>query len=85
MNFQPIAAYFLPDGWSIGYSGNILANWKAAKDGDTWTVPFGLSVAKVLKLGKLPVRIPLAGQYGSSPGYFWPEMEHPVRSSSRAT
>jgi hypothetical protein len=63
MNFQPFAAYFLPDGWSIGYSGNTLANWKAAKDGDTWTVPLGLSVAKVLKLGKLPVRIALAGQY----------------------
>jgi hypothetical protein len=63
MNLQPVAAYFLPDGWSIGYSGNILANWKADKDGDTWTVPLGLSVSKVLKLGKLPVRIALAGQY----------------------
>ena len=63
MNLQPIAAYFLPDGWSIGYSGNILANWKADKAGDTWTVPLGLSVSKVLKLGKLPVRTALAGQY----------------------
>ena len=63
MNFQPIAAYLLPDGWSIGYSGNILANWKAAKDGDTWTVLLGLSVAKVLKLGPLPVKIALGGQY----------------------
>jgi len=31
MNLQPFAAYFLPNGWSIGYSGNILANWKADK------------------------------------------------------
>src|SRR5512139_3127357 len=31
MNLQPIAAYFLPDGWSIGYNGNVLANWKADK------------------------------------------------------
>jgi hypothetical protein len=53
MNLQPIAAYFLPDGWSIGYSGNSLANWKADKAGDIWTVPLGLSVSKVVKFGKL--------------------------------
>ena len=63
MNLQPFAAYFLPDGWSIGYSGNVLANWKASAAGDVWTVPLGLSVAKVFKFGKLPVRIALAGQY----------------------
>ncbi len=63
MNLQPIAAYFLPNGWSIGYSGNILANWKADKAGDVWTVPLGLSVSKVVKLGNLPVRFALAGQY----------------------
>jgi hypothetical protein len=63
MNLQPVAAYFLPGGWSIGYSGNILANWRADSAGDVWTVPLGLSVSKVVKLGKLPVRIALAGQY----------------------
>jgi hypothetical protein len=62
MNLQPFASYFLPDGWSVGYSGNVLANWEEDGD-DVWTVPIGLSVAKVLKLGKLPVRIALAGQY----------------------
>jgi hypothetical protein len=30
LNLQPIAAIFLEDGWSIGYSGNILADWKAS-------------------------------------------------------
>jgi hypothetical protein len=63
MNLQPFAAYFLPNGWSIGYSGNILANWKADNAGDVWTVPLGLSVSKVQKFGKLPVRFALAGQY----------------------
>jgi len=62
MNFQPIATYFLHDGWSIGYSGNILANWEANGD-NRWTVPLGLGVSKVLKFGKLPVKITLAGQY----------------------
>ena len=63
MNLQPIAAYFLPGGWSIGYSGNILANWKADSAGDTWTVPLGLALSKVVKFGKLPVKLGLAGQY----------------------
>jgi hypothetical protein len=63
MNLQPIAAYFLPNGWSIGYSGNVLANWKADRDGDTWTVPLGLAISKVQKFGKLPVKLQLGGQY----------------------
>lgn len=62
MNLQPFASYFLPDGWSIGYSGNVLANWKEDGD-DVWTVPVGVAVAKVLKLGKLPVRVSLGGQF----------------------
>ena len=63
MNLQPIAAVFLPDGWSVGYSGNVLANWEADPSDDVWTVPIGLSVGKVFKFGRLPVRIALAGQY----------------------
>ena len=62
MNFQPFASYFLADGWSVGYSGNILANWKNSAGSD-WTVPIGVSVGKVTKLGKLPVRIALGVQW----------------------
>ncbi len=62
MNLQPVAAYFLPDGWSVGYSGNILANWESPAS-NTWTVPIGASVAKVVKLGKLPVRFALGLQW----------------------
>jgi len=62
MNLQPIAAYFLKDGWSIAYSGNILADWKASS-GNVWTVPLGVGVSKVLKLGRLPVKLALAAQY----------------------
>jgi hypothetical protein len=63
MNLQPFVSYFLPDDWSVGYSGNIPANWKTGSAGDTWTVPLGLSVAKVFRFNRLPVRIALAGQY----------------------
>ncbi len=62
LNLQPVAAIFLKDGWSVGYSGNILANWKADA-GDVWTVPIGVSVGKVQKFGKLPIKIQLAAQY----------------------
>jgi len=62
LNLQPFAAWFFGEGWSLGYSGNILANWMAPSS-EVWTVPLGLSIAKVLKLGKLPVRLGLAGQW----------------------
>src|SRR6266478_1445908 len=48
--------------WSIGYSGNILADWTAPSE-DVWTVPVGLGLGKVVKLGRLPVKIQLAVQY----------------------
>jgi len=62
MNLQPVAAYFLRDGWSVGYSGNILANWKNSAGSD-WTVPIGVGVSKVQKFGKLPVKFQLAVQW----------------------
>lgn len=46
MNLQPIASWLLGDGWSIGYSGNILANW-GSRANDVFTVPLGVSVSKV--------------------------------------
>jgi hypothetical protein len=63
MNLQPFAACFLPRGWSIGYSGNVLANWKADSAGDVWTVPLGIGIGKVVKLGPLPVKLALGVQY----------------------
>jgi hypothetical protein len=62
MNLQPIATVFFGEGWSIGYSGNILADWNAPSE-DVWTVPVGLGLGKVVKLGRLPVKIQLAVQY----------------------
>ena len=62
MNLQPIATLFFSEGWSFGYSGNILANWNAPSE-DVWTVPVGLGLGKVVKFGRLPVKIQLAVQY----------------------
>jgi hypothetical protein len=62
INIQPIANLFLEGGWTVGYSGNITANWKAPGN-NRWTVPIGIGVGKVVRFGPLPVRIGLAGQY----------------------
>jgi hypothetical protein len=62
MNLQPIATLFFGEGWSLGYSGNILADWNAPSP-DVWTVPVGLGLGKVVKFGRLPVKIQLAVQY----------------------
>jgi hypothetical protein len=62
MNLQPIASLFFGEGWSIGYSGNILADWNAPSE-DVWTVPIGLALSKVVKFGRLPVKLQLAVQY----------------------
>jgi hypothetical protein len=62
MNLQPFAAWFFGEGWKVGYSGNILADWKAPSN-NRWTVPIGVELGKVVKLGRLPVSIAIAGQY----------------------
>ena len=62
MNLQPIVTIFFGEGWSFGYSGNILADWTAPSP-DIWTVPVGLGLGKVVKLGRLPIKIQLAVQY----------------------
>ncbi len=63
MNLQPIAGLFLPGGWSIGYSGNVLANWKSESSRNVWTVPIGIGIGKVVKLGPVSVKIGLGVQY----------------------
>ena len=62
MNVQYFASYFLPHGWSVGSSPNILINWYAS-DGNKVTFPIGLNVSKVQKLGILPVKFQVQGQY----------------------
>jgi len=62
MNIQPIINFFFHGGWNVGYSGNILVDWEAPSD-NRWTVPIGVGVGKVVKFGRLPVKVALADQY----------------------
>jgi hypothetical protein len=62
MNLQPIINLFFDGGWNVGYSGNILADWRQPAN-NRWTVPIGVGVGRVVKFGRLPIKIALAGQY----------------------
>jgi hypothetical protein len=63
LNLQYFVAYFLRDGWSIGTSPSMLVNWYARGSGNMVTFPIGLSVSKVQRIGILPIRFALQGQY----------------------
>lgn len=62
MNVQYFANYFLPHGWAVGMSPNVRINWYAS-DGNKVTFPIGLAVSKVQRLGILPVKFQVQGQY----------------------
>ena len=62
MNVQYFAAYFLPHGWAVGTSPNVLINWYAS-DGNKVAFPIGLNLSKVQRIGILPVKFQVQGQY----------------------
>ena len=62
MNIQYFANYFLPHGWAVGMSPNVLINWYAS-NGNKVTFPIGVAVSKVQRLGILPVKFQVQGQY----------------------
>lgn len=64
MLIQPFINYNFPKkpGRYLTYSPVITANWKA-DSGNTWTVPMGLGIGQVMKLGKQAVNMQIAGYY----------------------
>jgi hypothetical protein len=63
MNIQYFFVYLPGAGWGIGTSPNMLVNWYANKSGDEVTFPVGLNVSKVVRIGILPVKFQVQGQY----------------------
>jgi hypothetical protein len=63
MNLQYFFAYFPAQGWSVGTSPNMLVNWYARKNSNQVTFPVGLNISKVVKIGPLPVKFAVQGQY----------------------
>jgi hypothetical protein len=58
MLLQPFVNYNFPQhpGRYLTFSPIVTANWEASGD-DVWTVPVGLGIGQILKLGKLPVNL----------------------------
>lgn len=53
--FEPFFNYNFPHGW-FAYSDPIItANWQAR--GTKWTVPFGGGVGRIVRIGKLPIKL----------------------------
>jgi hypothetical protein len=63
LNLQYFASYFFGKGWSVSSSPNMLVNWYANKGQNMLTFPVGLGLSKVQRLGILPVRFAVQGQY----------------------
>ena len=51
--------YFLnfEDGWQVGGTPIITADWEADDSDDRWTVPIGLGVYKTSFFGKMPIKM----------------------------
>jgi len=61
-NIQYFIQRLLLNRWQVGMAPNILIDWNA-KPGNQVTWPIGLGCAKTVKLGKLPVKFSVEGQY----------------------
>jgi hypothetical protein len=61
-NIQYFIWRLFPGQWQIGTAPNILIDWKADND-NKLTLPVGLGVGKLLKIGGLPIKFILEGQY----------------------
>jgi hypothetical protein len=51
------------DGYQVGGSPLLIANWDQDDSDDIWTIPFNLGAQKTVMIGKLPIRFRLEGMY----------------------
>lgn len=61
-SWQYFVNYNIKNGWFLTTAPTIEANW-VADDDNTWTVPFGGGLGKVLRIGKLPVKVQAVSYY----------------------
>jgi hypothetical protein len=61
---NPIISYHFADGWSIGSSPEIEADW-LSQPGQQWTVPIGTSISKTFRLGGQAVRLAFGSYFNA--------------------
>jgi hypothetical protein len=54
--------YNLPDAWQVGFNPSITFDAEASSD-NKWNVPIGITVAKTIKIGNMPVKFQLGGEW----------------------
>lgn len=72
MLIQPFVNYNMDDGWYLVSVPIITANWEADSD-NTWLVPVGGGVGKILRLGDQPVNVSLQAYYNVVTPDFGPD------------
>jgi len=60
---NPFISYHFGDGWSLGSSPDVTANWIAS--GEKWTVPIGGGLSKTTRLGEQSVKLAVDGYYNA--------------------
>jgi hypothetical protein len=60
---NPFVSYHFGDGWSVGSSPNIAANWIA--NGGKWTVPVGGGISKTVRIGDQPLKFAVESYYNA--------------------
>ncbi|HME27107.1 MAG TPA: hypothetical protein VKI44_38265 [Acetobacteraceae bacterium] len=69
---QPFGNYNFGEGWYVGSSPIITANWRATGN-NAWTLPVGANVGRVVKIGgKLPVNFLVGAYYNALRPEFGP-------------
>jgi Putative MetA-pathway of phenol degradation len=57
-------SYHFGDGWSVGSSPNITANWLSAT-GQQWTAPIGGAIDKTFRLARQPMKLSVGTYYNA--------------------
>ena len=60
---NPFISYHFGDGWSVGSSPDITANWIAS--GEKWTVPIGGGLAKTTRIEEQSVKFAVDAYYNA--------------------
>jgi hypothetical protein len=58
-SIQPMLTYLPGNAWAIGTAGTSTYNWES----EQWTIPLQLQISKTVKIGKMPLKLALEGNY----------------------
>jgi len=73
---QPFVNYNFPEhpGRYLTFSPVVTADWKA-DSGDRWTVPLGLGIGQIIKIGKLPLNLQASAYYNVEKPEYGPDWQ----------